>query len=719
MSTPIWTPAPERVTATRLNAFMDRLAETHGVVCRDYAELWDWSRRDSDTLAAFWRLVWDVCEVKTETRGETVLRDPEAMPGAAFFPDARLNFAENLLRQRGDGEAIVFWSEDKIQRRFTHDQLYDEVSRVAQMLREAGVGPGDRVAAYLPNMPETVIAMLATASLGGIFSSCSPDFGVQGVMDRFGQIEPKVLFTVDAYHYNGKVRDVMAKNREIAGQLDTLEKIVLISHAGDGDPGGLPNTERYADAVARFTPDAIAFAQMPFNHPLYIMFSSGTTGKPKCIVHGAGGTLLQHLKEHQLQTDVRPGDRAFYFTTCGWMMWNWLVTVLASNATLMLYDGSPFAPDWRILFRFAEAERLTLFGTSAKFIDALGKEGARPKDDFDLSSVRTITSTGSPLVAESFDVVYDNIKEDVCLSSISGGTDIVGCFVAGNPIGPVYRGEIQARCLAMDVDVVDRQGQPVREQKGEMVCRKPFPSMPLRFWNDPDGERYHKAYFATFPGLWHHGDFAEITANDGVIIHGRSDATLNPGGVRIGTAEIYRQVEKLPEVAESIVIGQDTGGDQRVVLFVRMVEGKRLDDALIKRIKDTVRTGASPRHVPEKVLEVPDIPRTRSGKIVELAVRDVVHGEAIQNVEALANPEALEYFRSRTELQEGVPEVPNAADPAQAEAQTALWEALDALEGAGYSLDDVDRFDRTAYGDGETADDDDLPLGDKNTPTSR
>ena len=708
MATPIWSPAPDRVKATRLSAFMDRLAEREGVTCHDYQTLWDWSRRDSDTLAAFWRRVWDFCEVKAETRGETVLRDPEAMPGAAFFPEARLNFAENLLRRRGSGDALVFWGEDKVQRRLSHDDLYDEVARLAQFLRHAGVQPGDRVAAYLPNMPETVIAMLATASIGAIFSSCSPDFGVQGVMDRFGQIEPKVLITVDAYHYNGKVRDVMAKNREIVGQLPTLAKVLLVHYAGDGDPGNLPYTEPYAEAVGRFAAEEIAFAQMPFNHPLYIMFSSGTTGQPKCIVHGAGGTLLQHLKEHQLQVDIRPDDRAFYFTTCGWMMWNWLVTALASNATVMLYDGSPFYPDWRILFRYAEAERLSLFGTSAKFIDALRKEGARPKDEFDLSALRTIASTGSPLMAEGFDVVYDSIKADVCLSSISGGTDIVGCFVDGNPIGPVYRGEIQARCLAMDVDVVDRQGQPLREQKGEMVCRKPFPSMPLKFWNDPDGARYHKAYFATFPGLWHHGDFAEITPSGGVIIHGRSDATLNPGGVRIGTAEIYRQVEKLPEIAESIVIGQDIDGDQRVLLFVRLSDPKAyLDDALDKRIKDTVRAGASPRHVPEKILQVPDIPRTRSGKIVELAVRDIVHGAAVQNVEALANPEALEYFRNRPELDDDLPEVPNTNDPAQAEAQAALWEALDALEDAGYSPDDVSHLDRTAYGDDDTENGDD------------
>ena len=653
MTAPMWTPSQDRIADARLTAFMDRVAERHGVVCKDYRDLWTWSRRDADSLAAFWNLVWDFGGVIAATRGETTLRDADKMPGAAFFPDAKLNFAENLLRRIGEGEAIVFRGEDKVVRRLTHDDLNASVSQMAQALEEQGVKAGDRVAAYLPNMPETVIAMLATASLGAIFSSCSPDFGVQGVLDRFGQIEPKVLIAVDAYHYNGKARDVMGNLREVAAQLPSLQKLFLVNYAGNGDPGGLPaSAERLDTALARYTPGRITFAQMPFNHPLYIMFSSGTTGKPKCIVHGAGGTLLTHIKEHQLQTDIKPGDRAFYFTTCGWMMWNWLVSVLASDATLMLYDGSPFYPDWRALFRFAEQEKLTLFGTSAKFIDALGNAGARPKDEFDLSSVRTLTSTGSPLVAEGFDVVYNNIKSDILLASISGGTDICGCFVAGNPIGPVYRGEIQARCLAMDVDVVDRQENPVRGEKGELVCRKPFPSMPVTFWNDPDGARYHKAYFATFPGIWHHGDFAEITENDGVIIYGRSDATLNPGGVRIGTAEIYRQVEKLPEVAESIVIGQDIGGDQRVVLFVRLNEGTELDEDLAERIRTTIRKGASPRHVPAKILQVPDIPRTRSGKIVELAVRDVVAGRSVQNVEALANPEALDHFADRPDLQD-------------------------------------------------------------------
>ena len=647
MTAPIWSPTSDRIESTRLHAFMSEVAARTGQRFNDYDALWEWSRRDPDSMAAFWSAVWDFTGIRAATRGETVLRDADHMRDAAFFPDARLNFAENLLEGRGGGDAIVFRAENQCERRISDEALHQAVSRVAQWLRDQGVSAGDRVAAYMPNMPETVVVMLATASLGGVFSSCSPDFGVQGVMDRFGQIEPKVLVTVDAYYYNGKARDVMAKNRDVIAGLPSLARVLLVNLAGDGDPSTLPGAERYAGLEARYAAKPIAYDRGPFNRPLYIMFSSGTTGRPKCIVHSAGGTLLEHLKEHQLQVDIRPGDRVFYFTTCGWMMWNWLVSALASRATLLLYDGSPFYPDWGVLFGYAEAERATLFGTSAKFIDALIKHGAMPCEDYDLSALRTVTSTGSPLTAEGFDGVYERIHPDVCLSSIAGGTDIVGCFVDGNPIGPVYRGEIQARGLGMDVDVVSEQGQPVRGTKGELVCRKPFPSMPLRFWNDPDGERYQKAYFSTFPGIWHHGDFAALTEHNGVVIYGRSDATLNPGGVRIGTAEIYRQVEKLPDIAESIVVGEDMGDDQRVVLFVRLSESAtELDQSLADRIRSVVRTGASPRHVPAVIRAVPDIPRTRSGKIVELAVRDVLHGRRVENIEALANPEALAYFEA-------------------------------------------------------------------------
>jgi acetoacetyl-CoA synthetase len=647
----MWRPSDQRVRDSRLCRFLEHLQETLGVTLADYDALWEWSRRDRETMAAFWSSLWDFCEVRAQTRGDTVIADFERMPGARFFPDAKLNFAENLLRESGVGDAIVFRGEDQAEHRLTHDELRERVSRVAAGLEALGVGPGDRVAACLPNLPETVIVMLAASSLGAVFSSCSPDFGVQGVLDRFGQIGPKVLFGVDGYYYNGKVRDASATLAAVATRLPGLAKTLVVHYAGAGDVSSIPGAERMDEWESRQVPGPIAFVQMPFNAPLYILFSSGTTGQPKCIVHGAGGTLLQHLKEHQLQADVRPGDRPFYFTTCGWMMWNWLVSGLASRATLMLYDGSPFYPDWRTLFRFAEEEEITHFGTSAKFIDALGNAEARPCEAFDLSSVRTILSTGSPLVSEGFDLVYRDIKADVCLSSIAGGTDIVGCFVAGNPTGPVHRGEIQARCLAMDVDVFDESGRSVRDDKGELVCRKPFPSMPLHFWNDPDGKRFFEAYFATWPGVWHHGDFASISSlTGGVTIYGRSDATLNPGGVRIGTAEIYRQVERLPEVAESIAIGQDVDGDQRVVLFVRMNEGERLTDEIAARIRDQIRRGASPRHVPAVVLEVADIPRTRSGKIVELAVRDVVHGRAVRNVEALVNPEALAHFAGREEL---------------------------------------------------------------------
>jgi acetoacetyl-CoA synthetase len=504
-------------------------------------------------------------------------------------------------------------------------------------------------------MPEAVIGMLATASLGAIWSSCSPDFGVQGVLDRFGQIEPKVLITVDGYWYNGKAVDLIDKVREIAARLPSLARVVVAPYLAEApDVAAVPKAEPLAAFVDDFAARDIAYPRLPFNHPLYILYSSGTTGVPKCIVHGAGGTLLKHLCEHQLHSDVRPGDRLFYFTTCGWMMWNWLVSGLASGATLLLYDGSPFVKDGRILFDYADAEGMTHFGTSAKFIDECKKRGLAPAKTHRLEPLRAILSTGSPLVPESFDYVYAGIKRDVCLSSISGGTDIIGCFVLGNPILPVWRGEIQCRALGLAVDTFDENGKPVRRAKGELVCTRPFPSMPVGFWNDPDGKRYRAAYFERFPNVWCHGDYVELTAHDGMVIYGRSDAVLNPGGVRIGTAEIYRQVEQLDEVLESIVVGQDwppgESSDVRVVLFVRLRPGLTLDDALIAKIKQRIRTNTTPRHVPAKVVQVVDIPRTKSGKIVELAVRNAVHGQPVKNVEALANPEALEQFRSRPEL---------------------------------------------------------------------
>jgi acetoacetyl-CoA synthetase len=595
--------------------------------------------------------VWSFCDVIAETRGERVVIDKDRMPGARWFPDARLNFAENLLRRRDDATALVFRAEEHIRVSLTCRELYDQVSRVAQALRAAGVVAGDRVAGYLPNMPAAVVAMLAATSLGAIWSSCSPDFGVQGVVDRFGQIEPVVLFTADQYVYGGKRIDLVPRVAEVLARLPSVKHIIVAPYAGDGsDAGEVPGATSMAAFTAPFAASEIEFARFPFNHPLYILYSSGTTGVPKCIVHCAGGTLLQHLKEHRLHTDLKQGDRLFYFTTCGWMMWNWLVSGLASEATLLLYDGSPFAAGGRILFDYAEAEKTTIFGTSAKFIDTAAKLGLEPARTHDLGSVRTILSTGSPLVPESFDYVYENVKGDVQLASVSGGTDIIGCFAQGNPTGPIWRGEIQCRGLGMKVEVFDEDGRSVLGKKGELVCTAPFPSMPLGFWNDPDGSKYRAAYFERFPGVWCHGDYVELTEHDGLIIYGRSDAVLNPGGVRIGTAEIYRQVERLDEVVESLAIGQQWANDVRIVLFVRLREGLTLDAALVERIQKQIRDNATPRHVPARIVQVADIPRTKSGKIVELAVRNVVHGAPVKNVEALANPEALAFFQDRPEL---------------------------------------------------------------------
>jgi len=650
---PLWRPSEARIAEARITAFTAEVARRHGLALPDYEALHRWS---IDRPEEFWSAIWDFCEVVGD-RGERVLLNGDRMPGAQWFPDARLNFARNLLRRRDESDALVFWGERRIRRRLSHAELYAAVAQLAAALRAQGVRPGDRVAAYLPNMPETVIAMLAAASIGAIFSSCSPDFGVQGVLDRFGQIEPKVLLAVDAYYYRGKAIDCLAKVRAIVTRLPTLERTVIVPYvARDPDIADIRGAQHYRDFVAPYAGTGeIEFASLPFDHPLYIMYSSGTTGVPKCIVHGAGGTLLQHLKEHRLHSDVRPGDRLFYFTTCGWMMWNWLATGLGSEATLLLYDGSPFLEDGgRVLFDFADAEGMTHFGTSAKFIDAIAKENLAPIESHRLEHLRAMLSTGSPLAPESFDYVYRAVKRDLCLSSISGGTDIISCFVLGNPTLPVYRGEIQCRGLGMAVEVYDDDGRPVRGIKGELVCTRPFPSMPIGFWNDPDGTKYRRAYFERFPDVWCHGDYVELTPRDTMIIYGRSDAVLNPGGVRIGTAEIYRQVEKLPEVIESLVIGQNwppgSLGDVRIVLFVRLREGVVLDDALEAKIRRTIREHTTPRHVPAKIVQVPDIPRTKSNKIVELAVRNVVHGEPVKNVEALANPEALEHFRDRPEL---------------------------------------------------------------------
>jgi len=654
---PLWSPSPERAAASNMAAFMAFLNDRHGTRLADYAAM---HRFSVERMEEFWLAVWDFCGVIATTRGTTVIADKAKMPGARFFPEARLNFAENLLRDparakdppgSGQDDAIVFWGEDRARSKMTRAQLRDQVSRLQQAFAAAGVKAGDRIAAFMPNLPETVVTMLAAASLGATFTSCSPDFGVQGVVDRFGQVEPRILVCCDGYFYNGKVVETLARIAEIAALLPTVETIVVVPYASaKPDAGAVPRAVTLEDFLAPFAPKPLAFAQLPFNHPLYILYSSGTTGVPKCIVHGAGGVLLMHLKEHVLHCDVRPGDRLFYFTTCGWMMWNWLVSGLAAGATLLLYDGSPTFGRGGILFDYAAAEGMTHFGTSAKFIDALAKLGLKPAATHRLPALRTMLSTGSPLAPEGFDYVYANVKADLCLSSISGGTDLVACFAGGAPILPVWRGELQCPMLGMKVEVWSDEGKPLAGEKGELVCTAPFPTMPLGFWNDADGAKYRAAYFERYENVWCHGDWSEVTIHGGMVIYGRSDTVLNPGGVRIGTAEIYRQVERLDEVVESIVIGQEWQGDVRVVLFVKLREGLVLDEALVKRIRETIRNNATPRHVPAVVAQVSDIPRTKSNKIVELAVRAVVHGRAVKNAEALANPEALEQFRNRPEL---------------------------------------------------------------------
>ncbi len=645
---PLWTPSPARIAAAQVTHFMRQVESDTGVSLPDMAALHRWSVADPQ---AFWLKVWDFCGVRAESRGDVVLQDADKMPGARWFPEARLNFAQNLLRKNDDTPALIFWGEDKVRLQLSWAELHAQVSQCQQALKAAGVGPGVRVAGFVANLPQTIVATLATASLGGIWSSASPDFGVQGLVDRFGQIAPVVLFTVDGYHYNGKTHGVLDKVREAVAQMPSVKATVVIPYAGTApDISGLPGGVLYGDFLGAYTASEVNYTMMPFDAPLYILFSSGTTGVPKCIVHSAGGTLLQHLKEHQLHCDLRDGERFFYYTTCGWMMWNWLVSGLASGATLVLYDGSPFYPSGTILWDLVDAVDVDFFGTSAKYIDALIKAGLRPKDSHRLSKLRIITSTASPLSPEGFAYVYEAIKGDLQLSSISGGTDIVSCFALGSPISPVYIGELQCRGLGMDVLCYDDAQQELIGEKGELVCRQPFPCMPVGFWNDPDGEKYRKAYFDRFPNIWVHGDFIEVTPRGGMIIYGRSDATLNPGGVRIGTAEIYRQVEQLDEVVESLVIGQDWDNDVRVVLFVVLRPGLTLTDDLAKRIKARIREGCTPRHVPAKIIQVADIPRTKSNKIVELAVRDVVHGRAVKNKEALANPQALDLYKDLPEL---------------------------------------------------------------------
>ncbi len=555
MAQPLWQPRPEQIAKSNMTAFARKLEADWGVALPDYAAL---HRFSVEAMEKFWSSVWEFCGVVAETRGNVGIENPEAMPGARFFPNARLNFAENLLRRRDGGDALVFWGEDKVRRKLSWRELHDEVSRLAQAMKAQGIRAGDRVAGWLPNMPEAIIAMLAATSLGAVWSSSSPDFGVQGVLDRFGQIEPRLLFAADGYFYNGKTHDCLDRLKDIAARLPSVERVIVVPYTRAAPRlDGIRAAVAWGEYLAPYRPGEIAYVRVPFNHPLYILYSSGTTGVPKCIVHGVGGTLVTHLKEHRLHCDIRAGDQVFWFTTCGWMMWNWLVSALASEATLLLYDGSPFHPDGNVVFDFADASGMTFLGTSAKFIDACHKAGLAPIDTHKLDTVRAIGSTGSPLVPESFDYVYARVKRDVHLASVSGGTDIVACFVGGNPNAPVWRGEIQAKALGMAVEVFDERGRPVRGEKGELVCTRPFPSMPVGFWNDPGDKRYRAAYFEKFPGIWCHGDWCMVTEHDGIVIYGRSDATLNPGGVRIGTAEIYRQVEQLDEVVESLVIGQD------------------------------------------------------------------------------------------------------------------------------------------------------------------
>jgi len=636
----IWAPAETRVRGSAMHRFMQQ----RGI--DDYAALHQWS---IDDAPAVWTSLCDFCEIRLDQPPNTVLARPENIMDAGWFEGAKLNFAAHLLRHAGEQAAIVFCGEDGTRREGSRNELRDVVSRVAASLRAHGVVKGDRVVGYLPNCPEAIIAMLASASIGAIWSSCSPDFGINGVVDRFAQIEPKILFATNAYLYNGKICDTRATVVGVANAVPSLVQTVIVPFVELAPTNmAIAETVLWQEFLAKDT--ALEFESVDFNHPLYVMYSSGTTGVPKCIVHGHGGTLLQQSKEHVLHTDVSDRDRLFYFTTCGWMMWNWLVCGLGTGATIILFDGAPFFNDGRILWEIAERERISIFGTSAKYISALENTAVRPKQDFELPELRTVLSTGSPLAPESFDFVYAAIGSDLQLSSISGGTDILSCFALGNPVLPVRRGELQCKGLGMATEIFDESGVSVTGEHGELVCTRPFPSTPVGFWNDPDGSRYQAAYFERFPGVWAQGDFAEITEEGGLQIHGRSDAVLNPGGVRIGTAEIYRQVEKLDEVVEGIAIGQDWGDDVRVVLFVLLQDGIDLDDELITRIKMTIRENTTPRHVPAKVLSVPDIPRTKSGKIVELAVRSVVHGDEVKNTEALANPGALQHFRDRIEL---------------------------------------------------------------------
>ena len=645
---PLWIPSPDRVENSQMTQFLDTAEKDFNLTLDSYHDLHQWS---VDHPTQFWEAIWSFCDIQASETYEKVLIDEDKFPGAKWFTGSQLNFAENLLRFRDDRTALVGILENGERRSITFADLHDDVEKLVSALRNYGINPGDRIAGFMPNIIETIVAMLATTSIGAIWSSCSPDFGINGVCDRFGQISPRILFTADAYYYNGKTINCLEKVEAIQQQIDGIEKVVVIPLVNqDPDFGAVQDAVLLNEFATDKDVTPLRFEQLPFDHPVYIMYSSGTTGVPKCIVHGAGGTLIQHVKEQRLHVDLSLDDVLFYYTTCGWMMWNWLVSGLASGATVVLYDGSPFANEGGLLLDAIDNEGITIFGTSAKFVSSLDKAGVKPSLSHNLSSLKTILSTGSPLSQESFDYIYRDFKHDVCLSSICGGTDIISCFILGNPMLPVYRGEIQCLGLGMAVDFWDEAGQSLREEKGELVCTVPFPSAPIGFWNDAGDVKFRSAYFDSFPNVWAQGDYGEITEHGGVIIHGRSDAVLNPGGVRIGTAEIYRQVEKVNAVVDSIVVGQDWEDDTRVILFVVMREGLTLNDDIINELKLTIRKNATPRHVPAKVIQVADIPRTISGKIVELAVRSVIHSEPVKNSDALANPEALEYFKNLPDL---------------------------------------------------------------------
>ena len=648
MARPLWYPSSERIRQSNMVAFMDMVNTRFNQSFQDYESLYQWS---VDHISDFWAAMWDYAQIIHSHPYDRVVDDPRKMPGADFFGGATLNFAENLLRYRDDHPAILFKGEARAVRRITYRELYAQVAQVARSLRDMGVKRGDRVVGFMPNMPETIIAMLAATSVGAIWSSCSPDFGIKGVLDRFGQIKPKVLFTADGYFFKGKSFDSLSPIADIVTKLASVAQVVVVPYV-DGVPNlsTLPQAVLWDDFKSDAPDLAIDFEQLPFNHPLYIMYSSGTTGVPKCMVQSAGGILIHHLKELLLHTDLKRQDRIFYFTTCGWMMWNWLTSSLAVGATIVLFDGNPFHPDPGALWQLAQDEQITVFGTSAGYIAALQNFGVVPATQYDLSRLRALLSTGSPLSKEGFEYIYKSVKKDLQLSSISGGSDLNGCFALGNPIGPVYSGELQCRGLAMKVEAFDEEGNSVTNQQGELVCTRAFPSMPIYFWNDPDNEKYKAAYFDVYDNIWRHGDYIEINDRGGVVIYGRSDATLNPGGVRIGTAEIYRQVESLPDIEDSLVVGQSWENDVRVVLFVKLKTGVVLDDTLAKTIRTAIRKHTSPRHVPAKIIAVPDIPYTLNMKKVELAVKKTIEGKDVTNADALRNPEALAHFRDIPEL---------------------------------------------------------------------